>query len=120
MGGMGSSGSVGSSLRLERSAVSGALRLCSVIGEFALILAIIPACVKFAKGLEFLLWLWVLRGVWFPGLGVLWLVGGVETTGFGVCWILSGCSGWGGEFSSASELDGFWGGLFLLRTACDV
>ena len=69
--GMGSSGSVGGSLLLLKNAVSGALWLCSVIGVFAFILAMIPACARFANGLELFLWLLVLRGMRLPGLGVL-------------------------------------------------
>ena len=69
--GMGSSGSVGGFLLLPMNAVSGALWLCSVIGVFTFILAMIPACVWFANGLELFLWLLVLRGVRLPGIGVL-------------------------------------------------
>ena len=50
-------GCVGGSLLLLKNTVSGALWLCSVIGVFAFILVMIPACVRFANGLQLFLWL---------------------------------------------------------------
>ena len=90
-------------------AVSGALRLWTVMGVLALIRAIIPACVRFPNGLGLIHRPLVLWGVRLFGFGVLWFVGGVETVGFGVRGLSSVLSGRGGEVLFASGLVGLLG-----------